>query len=218
MIGWRVCRGVAKLVSRTVRDREAPGSSPGTPTKLLSYRMIKFFREIIGTPVLHFEDGSLLASVKDVIIHPDTGKLEAFWVKTYHHPFSYGILQTQDIAEWKKKIYVKGGEAIGAPADIIKIADILSQKRLIVGNRVRTDSGVDLGRVFDLDFDTTQYFLRHIHVQKSFLGLWRYQPRILSYDLILEVLPDTILIKDKMEREEKIKEPLIENKQILLDN
>lgn len=180
--------------------------------------MIKYFREIIGTPVLRFEDGSPLASIKDVIIHPDTGKLEAFWVKTLHHSFLYGILQTQDIVEWKKKIYVRGNEAIGDPADIIKIAELLSQNRLIMGNRVRTDRGVDLGRVFDLDFDTGQYFLRHIHVQKSFLGLFKYQPRILSYDLILEVLPDTILIKDKTEKEEKIKEPLIENKQILLDN
>ena len=85
--------------------------------------MIKNHRSIIGTSVLHFDDGSLLAVLRDVIIDPDTGKIEAFWVKPLSLPIANAVIQSQDIVEWKKNIYLKNESVIADPADIIKVTD-----------------------------------------------------------------------------------------------
>ncbi len=180
--------------------------------------MIKFFREIIGTPVLDFEDASPLALIKDIIIDPDTGKIEGLWVKPLESLLTYGVLQTQDILEWKKNLYIRHENVIGDPAEIIKIADILSQKRYFLGNAVRTEGGEAWGKVMDLDFDTLHYYVRNLYAQKYFLGLIPYEKRGVSYDLILEVLPEAIVVKDKIEKGEKVQKSFIESKSLLLDN
>ncbi|MFH1012268.1 MAG: PRC-barrel domain-containing protein [Candidatus Peregrinibacteria bacterium] len=179
--------------------------------------MIKRYRDIVGTPVLHFENGSLLGVIKDVIIHPDTGKLEGLWVKPARHLFSYGVVQSQDIVEWKKNCYLKNEGAIAEAGDLIKIAEILSDGRQILNNRVRTEEGASLGKVVDVDFDTKQSYLRQLYVEKRFLFLG-YDRRILSYDTIVKVLPEAIIVKDKTTKEEKAKEPLLSDKQIALDS
>ncbi|MFH0820155.1 MAG: PRC-barrel domain-containing protein [Candidatus Peregrinibacteria bacterium] len=179
--------------------------------------MIKHYQQILGTPVLHFEQGNVLGTVKDVIIHPDTGKLEALWVKPKGALTGYAVLQTQDIVEWKKNIYAKGEESLAEAGEIIKIAEILSDGRQILGNRVRTESGESLGRVKDVDFDTEHFYLRQLYTQKSLLGLWAHDNRILSYDLIVEVLPGYILVKDRTEKTEKVKASLLKDKNVVLD-
>lgn len=153
---------------------------------------------------MHFEEGSLLAVVKDVIVNPDTGKLEAVWVKPAAHILSYAVIRAEDIVEWKKHLYIKSEQAIADPADIIKIAEILTDGRQIIGNEVRTEEGVVLGRVTDIDFDTRDYYLHHLHVEKRWLGMIRRDRRILSYDLIVQVFKDYILVKDKNAAKETV--------------
>ena len=179
--------------------------------------MIKQYSHILGIPVMHFEQGDVLGTVKDIIIHPDTGKVEALWIRLKGALQGYFVLQTQDIVEWKKNIYVKSEEVLAEAGEIIKISEILSDGRLIIGNRVRTESGENLGRVTDVDFDTQQFYLRHLYIQKSFFGLKSYDKRILSYDLIVEVLPDCILVKDQTEKAEKEKASFLKEKDVVLD-
>ncbi|PIZ73998.1 hypothetical protein COY07_01195 [Candidatus Peregrinibacteria bacterium CG_4_10_14_0_2_um_filter_43_11] len=171
--------------------------------------MIKLYQNNIGTAILRFEDGYPVAFMKDMIVDPDTGKIEAFWVKPTRHFLSYAIIQTQDIVEWKKNIYVKNEDVLVDPVDVIKISNILSQKREVIGNEVRTESGVSLGHVVDIDFDVQYYYLRNLYVQKRLLGLWSYQKRILNYETIIEIFPEYILVKDKKQVREKIAEALL---------
>jgi sporulation protein YlmC with PRC-barrel domain len=177
--------------------------------------MIQFYRNVVAAPVLHYDDRSLIALIKDVIIDPDTGKLEALWVKPAKHPLSYGVIQMQDIAEWKKNVYVKRDDVVADPADIIKLADILSQKREVLGNSVQTEAGETLGKVADIDFDTETGYLRHLYVEKLFLGCFSYSRRIFDYESVIEILPDRILVKGIAEK--KIPNRLLKDKPILMD-
>ncbi len=99
--------------------------------------MTKEYRSIIGTPVFHFDDGSLLAIIKDIIIDPDTGKVEAFWVKPMALPLKHAVLQSQDIVEWKKNVYVKDDSAIAEAGEIIRIVDLLSRKTYVSATRYK---------------------------------------------------------------------------------
>jgi len=177
--------------------------------------MIRSYRQIVGNPILSHEDGVLLALIQDVIIHPDTGKIEAFWVKPLTLPIKNAVLQSSSILEWKKNIYIKDEREIAEPEDIIKISEIFSRNTFFVGNQVKNESEEFLGKVCDLDFDTKKFYLKNLYTQKSFFG-FRYQPRTFSYDSIIKVLPEYILVKDVEEK--KVKEAaLIEDKQPLLD-
>ncbi|MBI5421844.1 PRC-barrel domain-containing protein [Candidatus Peregrinibacteria bacterium] len=162
--------------------------------------------KIIGTPVLGFADGQPLGIVEDVIIHPDTGKVEALWVKPLTLPYAHAVLPVEGILSWKKHLYVSGEGALSEPDEVIRIAETLSRKEGFVGNRVRNESGKGFGRVYDLDFDTRNMTLRYLFVDKSFLG-FRFQRRFFHYDSVVQVLPDAIVVKDEEIKVEK--EPIL---------
>ena len=166
--------------------------------------MIKEYQSIIGTPILHFEQGGLLALLKDIIIDPDTGRVEAFWVKPLTLPMGNAVLQSQDIVEWKKNIYIKDDSVISDPADIIKVTEVLSKNTYVIGNRVQNQAGLYYGKVYNIDFNTKTFYLRQIHVQKSILGLISYERRIFSYDSIIEITPSVIIIDDKAVKKEEV--------------
>ena len=177
--------------------------------------MIKTYRQIIGTPIVRQEDGAILALIQDIIIHPDTGKIEAFWVKALALPMPNAILQTESILEWKKNIYIKDEREIADPSDIIKISETLSRNTLFIGNLARNEAGEIFGGVYDLDFDVNKLFLKNLYVQKSFLG-FKYNQRMFHYDNIIKVLPEYILVKDIEEKKVKVEKPALD-KQPLLD-
>lgn len=172
---------------------------------------------MIGTRILDNEEGNLLAVIQDIIIQPDTGRIEGLWVKPLTLPIKNAILQSDAILEWKKNIYIKDESKIAEPEDVIKISEILARNTFFIKNQVKNESGRTLGRIYDLDFDTTKLYLRNLYSQKSFIG-FKYGPRVFSYDSIIKVLPDYILVKDMESKKVRVEENLIvKEKQPLLD-
>lgn len=179
--------------------------------------MIRTYSQIIGTPILSHENGRTIALLQDVIINPDNGKLEGFWVKPITLPIGNAIIQNNSILEWKKNIYINDEREIAEPEDIINISEILEMNTLVIGNAVKNEAGEVFGSVFDIDFDTSKLYLRNLYVQKSFFG-FKHSQRIFNYDTIVQVLPEYILVKDIEEKKEKAEDlTLIKDKQPLLD-
>lgn len=174
--------------------------------------MNKYFSEIIGTPVLGHADGNPLALISDIIIHPDTGKIEAFWVKPLTLPISNAVIKSDSILEWKKNVYIKDDREIAEVSDIIRISEIITRNTFFVGNNVQNESGEPLGYVYDLDFDTTKLYLNNIYTNKSFLFFFKYEQRVFSFDSILKVIPEYILVKDVQEKKDVI---LIKDKPLM---
>jgi len=189
-----------------------------TQKYLFLYTMIRAFSQILGTPVVGHEDGALLAMIRDIIIHPDTGKIEGFWIKSLSLPVNNAILLSDSILEWKKNIYIKDVREIADADDVIKISEILSRQTDFIGNLVVNESGKNVGQVYDLDFDTNKLYLMNIYTHKSILGIYKYDPRAFSFDSIIQVLPEYILVKDIEDKKIKVKEELLaDDKQPILD-
>ncbi len=198
------------MVECTAGGRVVAGSSPVSPT--IKILMIKEYQSIIGTPILHFEEGSLLALLKDVVIDTDTGKIEAFWVKPATILTANAVIQSQDIVEWKKNIYIRNNSVISDPADIIRISDIMAKRTYIIGNHVQNQAGDYYGKAYSIDFDTETFYLKQIYVRRSILGLINYDNRIFSFDNIIEVTPSSIIIDDKaVQKEDVVKSTLAED-------
>ncbi len=145
------------------------------------------------------DDGSVLALLQDIIIHPDTGRIEGFWVKPLTVPLANGVIHSDSILEWKKNIYIKGDNEISEADEIIKIAEILERKCLFMGAMIKNEEGEVLGRVEDLDFDTKKLRLNNLYTQKNFIG-FRFNKRAFSYKSVVEVLPEHIVVKDVEEK------------------
>lgn len=180
--------------------------------------MIAFFSQIIGAPVLSHESGELLALVRDIIINPDTGKIEAFWVKPLTLPIANAVIKSDSIIEWKKNIYIKDEREIAEASDIIRLSEILSRNAFFIDNCTQNEDGVNLGDVYDLDFDVTKLYLKNIYTQKSFLLFWKYDRRVFSFESIIKVLPEYILVKDiQLNKAMATEIDLLKAKQPLLD-
>jgi len=171
--------------------------------------VIKEYTSIIGATILHFDEGTLLAFVRDIVADPDTGKIEAFWVKPLTVPINNAVIQSQDILEWKKNIYIRNDSVISEPADIIRISDILAKKTYVIGNRVQNEAGDYYGKVYNIDFKTDTFYIRQIYVQKSILGLINYDVRIFSFDNIIQITPSAVIVDDKTAQKEKSVKPIL---------
>lgn len=174
--------------------------------------MNKYFSEIIGTPVLGQSDGQPLALISDIIIHPDTGKIEAFWVKPLTIPIANAVIKSDSILEWKKNVYIKDDREITEVDDIIRISEIIARNTFFVGNQVQNESNEYIGYAYDLAFDTDKLYLNNIYTQKSFLFFFKYNQRAFSFDSILKVIPEYILVKDVQEKKDVI---LIKDKPLM---
>ena len=166
--------------------------------------MIINYRSTIGTKILNFDSGELLGIITDIIVDTDTGKIEACWIKPISSPFSDAVIQSCDIVEWKKNIYIRDESAICDPAEVVKLSEILTKNTLIIGNNTENKSGERYGKVVDYDFDTKTFFIKKILSIKSFFWIFIKKESIFSYNSIIEVLQDKIIIKDLAEKKETV--------------
>ncbi len=164
--------------------------------------MILTYKDIVGSPVMLFDEGNMVAIVKDVIINPNNGKLEALWVKALtDEVIGDGILRTQDIVEWKNNLYIKDAHVISEPGDVLAIDEILDQNILFIGNNVQNEIGESLGSVYGAEFDTKSLYLKAIYTAQAIL-FFKFNKRIFSYDSIINVTEDLIVVKDKQTKAE----------------
>ncbi len=159
---------------------------------------------MIGAKVLEFDSGEVLAMVNGIIVAPDSGMIEAFWVKPKEIGLKNAILKTSDILEFKKHLYIKSAHVIAEANDVIRIKDILDDGRVFLGSAVENEAGQSYGSCVNLSFDTATYALKQIHSRKTFLGLFALDQRIFSYGKILKVLPGLILVNDDATKKESI--------------
>lgn len=171
--------------------------------------MERLYSKIVGTQV--YEDGGErpMTTVKDMVIDPEAGKLLAFVVNINKNL----IITPVDVLSWTEVIRVHNHDAIVSADEVLRVAQVMAKHVSIFHNKVYTKSGEYLGRVNDFSIDSNVMMLQKLYLSKGFLGLIRYQSRIISAKNILEILPDRIVIKD----ETPIKEVLPE-REVALDD
>ena len=179
--------------------------------------MIKSIIQTIGTQIVSNDDGSVLGLVKSVIFNPDTGKIEALWVKTLNPELKNPVLLSDSILDWKKNIYINDDREFAEADDIIRISEIFDRDAFYIGNSVVDESHNKLGSVSDISFDTEKMYLQSVYAEKSILGIFRYGLRIFSYDSIIQALPDGIIVKNTDDIKVSVKEGIADKNQPVMD-
>lgn len=157
--------------------------------------MQRIYSHCIGNSIVRYHDGMHLAQVKDILINPDSGKLEALWVKMNNSLGSRKILLSQDIVEWKLNIYVNDLDAFSVPREIVRLQSMIKQNSRIIANRVETKDGEYLGKVVDFSFDAKVMQLSNLYIIKSWLYFFAIERRVIPYQEIIEILPNKIIVK-----------------------
>jgi sporulation protein YlmC with PRC-barrel domain len=157
--------------------------------------MEKFFSEILGTPIVSEAENAAIGRVWNMVLHPDNGQVVALSLN--FEPKE--IIVPLDIRGWYNEIIVSSSDVIIDRHEVLRVQQVLDMGRFFLGARVETSSGVSLGRVLDYAIDIEQLLLTKILVGKSFLGLFRYQQRLFSFQDIVEVKKDVIIVRTHIE-------------------
>ncbi len=148
----------------------------------------------LGTDVV--DDGQHLVHgrVSELLVDPDRGGVVALEVSG--GVGQRGVLQTQDILSWGHRVHVRSPEVIGPAEDIVRLQGILADPRRLIGQSIRTRSGVRLGRCKDFQFNTKTFTIDWILPWRFFL---RGHP--IPRSDILEVTKQAIVVKDPVKTE-----------------
>jgi sporulation protein YlmC with PRC-barrel domain len=153
----------------------------------------------IGTEIIDNIDHHIQGIVTDLLIDPDRGKLLALFIICPHASGAHGLL-VEDIATWGNRIHVRESEVIGPLEDFVRLQPSLGDPRTLIGQRIRTKSGVNIGKCVDVQFRTDTFAVEWIFPRRFFRkGL------ALPTSDILEITPDAIIVKNQNPREEKMR-------------
>lgn len=139
----------------------------------------------------------VLGAVSGILIEPDTGKIEGFFVHVE------GVLggetlfcSTMDIVRWGTRIYMNSQDSLALAEDRIRLQTLLQDPRTVLGQRIKTESGTRLGKCKDVQFNTDS-----MHIEWIFPRRWFRWGIALPVSDILEIKPEAIIVKDPLKGE-----------------
>ncbi|MCX6734623.1 MAG: PRC-barrel domain-containing protein [Candidatus Peregrinibacteria bacterium] len=154
--------------------------------------MDRFYTKIIGIPVVEDDGLRALTTVKDLVVDPEKGKVLAFVVDAGKNL----IIMPMDIISWHDVLHINHRDSIIHGDDIFRVQTVQKEGTKIFGNRVETKDGKYLGNVVDYAIDNHLMVLKKLFVSKGFLGLVRFDSRVIASKNIIEILPEKIIVKD----------------------
>ncbi|MEK7673528.1 MAG: PRC-barrel domain-containing protein [Patescibacteria group bacterium] len=156
--------------------------------------MEKFYSKILGMPVIEEDAMRPFTSITDVVMDPANGKLLAFVVNANRNQ----IILPMDIIGWNDAVHINSRDSIIDGNESLRVQKVQEGGVRIIHNKVETQGGTELGKVYDFVIDPHTFELRKLFVAKGFLNLFRFDSRIISAKNIIEILKDKIVVKEDL--------------------
>lgn len=146
------------------------------------------------TPVLEERNGDLLGTVENILLNPDTGVVEGFYLDA---PGMFGggaglFLCARDVRRFGKRIDVRDHHVIAPVEDTVRLQSLVQDGRRMLGQRMRTEQGRQLGVCKDVQFDTITFQVQWLFPRRFF----RWGIPVSAHNII-EVTQDAIIIRDQ---------------------
>ena len=151
------------------------------------------FSTCAGTPVVDEESSETLGTVEGIVLHPDTGKVEGFAVRV--RGFLTGTIRylpSQDIVRWGTRAWVRDPQAVSDLDDLVRLREVIERGRPVLGQSIRTESGRELGRCRDVQFDTLHFLAEWLFPRKW--GTWG---TAIPISQVVEVRADAVIVRDQ---------------------
>lgn len=150
---------VVIVVALAVRSRRAggvlvAGSAEGRrEEELLDATTLLAGSALVGSPVVSASSGERIAQVKDVVYSPADGQVEGF---TLNPPSRWRgpmreVLPVARVGEvGPDAVVVESAASLAAPAEAPGVLTAIGSERNVLGSRVITETGRELGEVVDV--------------------------------------------------------------------
>jgi sporulation protein YlmC with PRC-barrel domain len=151
------------------------------------------FSTLLGWPIRQEDTGEVLGTLTGILLQPDTGVVEGFFVRVKEHFMAAQtlFLSSMDVRRLTNAFMVRGPFVLSPIEDVLRLQELLRDPRSILGQRIRTVSGINVGRCCDVQFDTLHFRIEWIFPKKFFReGL------PISITDIVEVQPEAIIVRD----------------------
>ncbi len=128
--------------------------------------------KLIGLSVGNLDTRSKIAEIKQIFVDIKKGEIIGFLCKTGGFFGSRKIISINDVLDFDKNaIIIRSEDELSDLDEIIRIKKIIDKDLFIIGMKARTESGEDLGKVYDFIFDSeelkiTKYYLGGIFTEK----------------------------------------------------
>jgi uncharacterized protein YrrD len=150
------------------------------------------FSTVIGLPVVEESGEEELASVSGILIHPDMGKVEGFFVRAPgFFQSKEHFVSVMDIIHWGNRVRVRGPEALSSLEDLVRLQALSQEGRTVLGQKIITEDGTPLGICKDVQFDTVSFYMEWLFPKR--MMTWG---RAIPVTSIVEVKPDAIVVRD----------------------
>jgi uncharacterized protein YrrD len=158
--------------------------------------MQRFITEYFGKPVLLKKERAVVGIIEDFVINPDNGELLGVLVREGFGKKNQKALPKKDIeVVGKDFILINSYEQLGDIDEIVRIKQVLDKEIRIIANKVETESGQYLGRVFDYTIDFNLYSISRLYVSNKFFGFSANQ-HIIANNQIIEITKEKIIVSD----------------------
>ncbi len=153
----------------------------------------------LGTEVVDRSSGDRVGAICGLFVHPDTGKIEGMYVSAA--PVLFGkasalFCGSDDIVHWGASVQIRSHECLSPFEDRIRLLPLLQERRTIVGQRIRSETGRLMGVCRDIQVDTEKMRLEWIFPRRFF----REGIAVPASDIV-EVRSEAIIVRDSLKKE-----------------
>jgi uncharacterized protein YrrD len=153
--------------------------------------MLILLSQLIGRPVIAFDEAEPIGVIRDPIINSENGKLHGYF---FGHGFLHmkqDLLAADDIVGYDDaRIVVQQPDVVRKIEDEPRIGEILKKKIPVLGAHVITESGKNLGRANDLLLDTQMNMIVRYYVHGML------QDRIIPAEHVIAIEKRGIIVND----------------------
>lgn len=170
--------------------------------------MLTTFRQSYKTLVQTSADAMPLGLLIDMVVNPNKGTFEAFWVRSLE---GHKLLLPKDIISWdSQQITISDSNDLSAPDNLPRLEKIFDKECPILKATVYDRAlNKPLGYVRDFTFDTISPRLLALEVERNFLGMGR--KRIPQHRIVAitpeQIIVDSTLLKTEI-KPEKLNEKI----------
>lgn len=154
--------------------------------------------KLVGTSILSVQAGRPIATVSELIIDPNSLKTIAFKVSGAMVNRNENILDVSSVREYSNYgIVIDDIDELMAPGDIIKISKVLELNFYLVGLKVETKKGSNLGKVVDYTLTPEDFTVQQIIVKRPMIKRFVDPELTIPRKEIVEIDDYKIIVKDE---------------------
>lgn len=154
--------------------------------------------KLVGTSILSVQAGRPIATVSELIIDPNSLKTIAFKVNGPMINRNENILDVSSVREYSNYgIVIDDIDELMAPGDIIKISKVLELNFNLIGLKVETKKGSNLGKVIDYTLTPEDFTVQQIIVKRPMIKRFVDPELTIPRKEIVEIDDYKIIVKDE---------------------